>query len=76
MPLMTRVGQVLHEGHWQTRRIDFDRNGLMLEVDAMSLSEIDQLRQQLNAQGVNSETLSANSQGGAVRGRLRITESS
>jgi general secretion pathway protein L len=76
MPLMTRVGQVLHDGHWQTRRIDFDRNGLMLEVDAMSLSEIDQLRQQLNAQGVNSETLSANSQGGAVRGRLRITESS
>lgn len=74
MPLMTRVGEVLNKGSWQTRRIDFDENGLLLEVDALSLSELDQLRQQLNAQGVNSETLSANSQGGGIRGRLRISE--
>jgi general secretion pathway protein L len=76
MPLMTRVGQVLDQGSWQTRRIDYDENGLLLEVDAMSLSELDQLRQQLNGQGVLSETLSANSQGGGIRGRLRISESS
>lgn len=74
MPLMTRVGQVLNQGNWQTRRIDFDDNGLLLEVDALSISELDQLRQQLNGQGVTSETLSANSQGGGVRGRLRISE--
>ncbi|HEX5278268.1 MAG TPA: type II secretion system protein GspL [Fluviicoccus sp.] len=76
MPLMTRVGQVLNQGSWQTRRIDFDDNGLLLEVDALSLSELDQLRQQLNGQGVNSETLSANSQGSGIRGRLRISENS
>lgn len=76
MPLMTRVGVVLGQGSWQTRRIDFDDNGLLLEVDALSLSELDRLRQQLNGQGVNTETLSANSQGAGIRGRLRISENS
>ena len=76
MPLMTRVGEVLGQGNWNTRRIDFDDNGLLLEVDAMSLSELDRLRQQLNGLGITSETLSANSQGDGVRGRLRISESS
>lgn len=76
MPIATRVGEVLNTGNWQTQRMDFDNNGLLLEVDAMSLSDLEQLRQQLSGQGLNTETLSANSQGTGVRGRLRITENS
>ncbi|PTQ88285.1 type II secretion system protein GspL [Agitococcus lubricus] len=76
MPIATRVGEVLNTQQWQTQRIDFDSNGLLLEVDAANLTELDKLRQQLNAQGLVAETLSANSQGTGIRGRLRISESS
>jgi general secretion pathway protein L len=74
--IATRVGEVLNSGNWQTQRIDFDNNGLLLEVDALSLSDLEQLRQQLNNQGLITETLSANSEGASIRGRLRISESS
>lgn len=76
MPIATRVGEVLNTGNWQTQRMDFDNNGLLLEVDALSLSDLEQLRQQLSSQGLTTETLSANSQGTGIRGRLRITENS
>lgn len=76
VPIATRVGEVLHAGTWQTQRIDFDNNGLLLEVDALSLSDLEQLKQQLNNQGLIAETLSANSEGTGVRGRLRISENS
>ncbi|MBK8326283.1 MAG: hypothetical protein IPL02_04245 [Moraxellaceae bacterium] len=76
VPIATRVGEVLNTGNWQTQRIDFDNNGLLLEVDALSLSDLEQLRQQLNGQGLVTETLSANSEGSSIRGRLRISESS
>ena len=76
MPIATRVGEVLNTGSWQTQRMDFDNNGLLLEVDALSLSDLEQLRQQLTGQGLTTETLSANSQGKGIRGRLRISESS
>jgi general secretion pathway protein L len=76
MPIATRVGEVLNSGSWQTQRMDFDNNGLLLEVDALSLSDLEQLRQQLTGQGLTTETLSANSQGKGIRGRLRISESS
>ncbi len=76
MPIATRVGEVLNKGSWQTQRMDFDNNGLLLEVDALSLSDLEQLRQQLTGQGLTTETLSANSQGKGIRGRLRISESS
>ncbi|MEN9430103.1 MAG: hypothetical protein RJA86_962 [Pseudomonadota bacterium] len=72
----TKVGEVLNSGSWQTQRLDFDNNGLLLEVDALSLSDLEQLRQQLTNQGLTTETLSANSQGTGIRGRLRISESS
>jgi len=76
VPIATRVGEVLNAGSWQTQRIDFDNNGLLLEVDTLSLSDLEQLRQQLNSQGLITETLSANSEGSSIRGRLRISESS
>lgn len=76
VPIATRVGEVLNTGHWQTQRIDFDNNGLLLEVDALSLSDLEQLRQKLTSQGLLSETLSANSQETGIRGRLRISENS
>ncbi len=76
MPLMTRVGETLSGGDWQTRRIDYDNNGLLLEVDAGNLTDVDRLRQQLSAQGLNTETLSAGSQGNGIRGRLRINGNS
>lgn len=76
VPIATRVGEVLNAGNWQTQRIDFDNNGLLLEVDTLSLSDLEQLRQQLTSQGLLSETLSANSQGTGIRGRLRISENS
>jgi general secretion pathway protein L len=72
----TKMGEVLNTGSWQTQRIDFDNNGLLLEIDAQSLSDLEQLRQQLTNQGLTTETLSANSQGTGIRGRLRISESS
>ncbi len=75
VPIATRVGTVLNGGNWQTQRIDFDNNGLLLEVDALSLSDLEQLRKQLDGQGLTTETLSANSQGTGIRGRLRISES-
>ena len=76
VPIATRVGAVLNTGNWQTQRLDFDNNGLLLEVDTVSLSDLEQLRQQLTSQGLTSETLSANSQGTGIRGRLRISENS
>lgn len=76
MPIATKVGEVLNNGSWQTQRLDYDTNGLLLEVDAASLSDLEQLRQQLSSQGLTTETLSANSQGTAIRGRLRISENS
>ncbi len=76
VPIATRVGEVLHTGNWQTQRIDFDSNGLLLEVSALSLSDLEQLRLQLNNQGLVTETLSANSEGTGIRGRLRISENS
>jgi len=76
VPIATRVGAVLNTGNWQTQRLDFDNNGLLLEVDTLSLSDLEQLRQQLTSQGLTSETLSANSQGTGIRGRLRISENS
>lgn len=76
MPIATKVGEVLNNGSWQTQRMDYDSNGLLLEVDALSLSDLEQLRQQLSSQGLNTETLSANSQGTGIRGRLRISENS
>ena len=76
LPIATKVGEVLNSGNWQTQRMDYDTNGLLLEVDATNLSDLEQLRQQLSSQGLNSETLGANSQGTGVRGRLRISESS
>jgi cell division protein FtsI/penicillin-binding protein 2 len=46
------------------------------DFDTLSLSDLEQLRQQLNSQGLITETLSANSEGSSIRGRLRISESS
>jgi hypothetical protein len=44
LPVLVRC---LNTGNWQTQRIDFDNNGLLLEVDTLSLSDLEQLRQQL-----------------------------
>lgn len=73
LPTLTRVAQSLQGSGLSTQRVDLSSNGvLMLDVDARSLGELDGLKQKLDEQGLLTEIVSANSQGGLIRGRLRV----
>ncbi len=69
---LTRVAESLHGSGLNTQRVDFNNGVLTLDVDARALTEIDSLRQRLDGQGLRTEIVSANAQGGLVRGRLRV----
>lgn len=69
---LTRVAESLQGSGLNTQRVDFNNGVLTLDVDARALTEIDSLRQRLDGQGLRTEIVSANAQGGLIRGRLRV----
>ncbi len=69
---LTQVAESLQGSGLSTQRVDFSNGVLTLDVDARALAEIDSLRQRLDGQGLRTEIVSANAQGGLVRGRLRV----
>lgn len=72
MPALTRVAQSLQGSGLSTQRVDIQGGVLTLDVNARSLGELDGFKQQLDGQGFSTEILSANNQGGVIRGRLRV----
>ncbi len=72
LPALTRVAQSLQGSGLSTQRIDVLGGVLTLDVDARSLGELDSFKQQLDTQGFSTEIVSANNQGGVIRGRLRV----
>lgn len=72
LPTLTRVAQALKGSGLSTQRIDVLGGVLTLDVDARTLGELDGFKQQLDAQGFTTEIVSANNQGGVIRGRLRV----
>ncbi|MGH8492091.1 MAG: type II secretion system protein GspL [Moraxellaceae bacterium] len=72
LPKLTRIAESLQGSGLNTQRVDFSNGVFTLDVDARALGEIDSLRQRLDAQGFSTEIVSANAQGGLVRGRLRV----
>lgn len=72
LPTLTRIATSLQGSGLSTQRIDVMSGVLTLDVQARSLGELDSLKQKLDADGLPTEILSANAQGGLVRGRLRV----
>lgn len=72
LPRLTLIAESLQGSGLNTQRVDFSNGVFTLDVDARALGEIDSLRQRLDAQGFSTEIVSANAQGGLVRGRLRV----
>lgn len=72
LPTLTRVAQSLQGSGLGTQRIDVLGGVLTLDVDARTLGELDGFKQQLESAGFITEIVSANNQGGVIRGRLRV----
>jgi type II secretory pathway component PulL len=72
LPSLTRVAQSLQGSGLSTQRVDIQSGVLTLDMNARSLGELDGFKQQLEGQGFSTEILSANNQGGVIRGRLRV----
>jgi type II secretion system protein L len=74
LPMLTRVATALQGSGLETQRIDYTGGVLTLDVDARALADIDSLKQRLGSRGFHAEIVSANAQGGLIRGRLRVGE--
>lgn len=72
LPTLTQVAEALQGSGLATQRVDFLGGALTLDVNARSLAELDGFRQKLDGQGFRTEIVSANNQGGVIRGRLRV----
>lgn len=72
LPVLTRVATSLQGSGLSAQRVDVTGGVLTLDVNAGSLGELDSFKQRLDEQGFATEIVSANAQGGAVRGRLRV----
>lgn len=72
LPALTRVAQALQGSGLSTQRVDVMGGVLTLDVDARSLGELDGFKQRLEGEGFATEIVSANNQGGVIRGRLRV----
>ncbi|MDF3029767.1 MAG: hypothetical protein K0R03_325 [Moraxellaceae bacterium] len=72
LPTLTRVAESLQGSGLATQRVDVMGGVLTLDVSARSLAELDGIKQRLDGQGFRTEIVSANNQGGAIRGRLRV----
>lgn len=74
LPIMTRLAEAMQGSGLDTQRIDFSGGVFTLDVDARSITDIDALKQRLSGMGLQTEIVSANAQGGMIRGRLRVEE--
>ena len=74
LPMLTRVATTLQGSGLETQRLDYTGGVLTLDVDARALADIDSLKQRLGSRGFRAEIVSANAQGGLIRGRLRVGE--
>lgn len=72
LPTLTRVAQTLQGSGLSAQRIDILGGVVTLDVDARSLGELDSFKQKLDGAGLSTEIMSANNQGGSVRGRLKV----
>lgn len=72
LPVVTRLAQALQGSGLSTQRLDVQGGAVTLDVDARSLGELDGFKQRLEGAGFSSEIVSANNQGGLIRGRLRV----
>jgi general secretion pathway protein L len=72
LPTLTRVAGFLQGSGLSAQRVDVTGGVLTLDVQARSLGELDGFKQKLDEQGFRTEILSANAQGGLIRGRLRV----
>lgn len=72
LPTLTRIAESLQGSGLNAQRVDFNAGVLTLDVEARALGELDTFRQKLQGQGFRSEIVSANAQGGLIRGRLRV----
>lgn len=72
LPTLTLVAEALKGSGLATQRVDFLGGALTLDVNARSLAELDGIKQKLDGQGLHTEIVSANNQGGLIRGRLRV----
>jgi type II secretion system protein L len=72
LPTLTKVAESLQGSGLATQRVDFLGGALTLDVNAGSLAELDSFKQKLDGQGFRTEIVSANNQGGVIRGRLRV----
>lgn len=72
LPALTRIAQALQGSGLSTQRVDVAGGVLTLDVDARSLGELDGFKQRLEGEGFATEIVSANNQGGVIRGRLRV----
>lgn len=72
LPGLTRIAEAVQGSGLDTRRVDFTSGVFTLDVDARALTDIDALKQRLVGMGLQAEIVSANAQGNAIRGRLRV----
>lgn len=72
LPALTRIAESMQGSGLNAQRVDFTAGVLTLDVDARALADIDTLKQKLEGQGFRTEIVSANAQGGIIRGRLRV----
>ncbi|BFM14393.1 hypothetical protein R50073_05760 [Maricurvus nonylphenolicus] len=57
----------------QQIRFNRQRSELIIELNSKSIDQLDQLRNQLSSQGLNSELLSAIEENQGIRGRIKLT---
>lgn len=72
LPVLTRIAEAVQGSGLDTQRVDFTGGVFTLDVEARGLTDIDALKQRLVGMGLRAEIVSANAQGTAIRGRLRV----
>lgn len=72
LPILIQVAEAMQGSGLDTQRVDFTGGVFTLDVQARGLTDIDALKQRLTGQGLRAEIVSANAQGGLIRGRLRV----
>lgn len=72
LPVLTRIAEAVQGSGLDTQRVDFTGGVFTLDVEARGLTDIDALKQRLVGMGLRADIVSANAQGPAIRGRLRV----